>query len=386
MAEDLQVQFVKGNASMQDELIDFINYVFHLNGTDNDFYRSLPKLYKKEYHPCEANYITLENGRIVAAVGSYPGESTVGDTPLSFYGIGNVAVNPYCRSKGYMKKLMNMAVEDMFAREVDFSVLSGRRNRYAYFSYEMAGSKYCLWLDQANVKHANITMDGDYQFKQVKEEDTEVLREIDELQSKQPLRYYRASEKLLDILRSWQATVYSIYDAGSFAGYLVRYDKSVKEILLTQPVRIKEIVIAFASTEMKDGVTFELPEFQREYIDSIAELAENVTIQTVENFTVFNYKKVIEAYLKLKAVYEVLEDGKVTLLIHGKKKEEQLYIEVKNNTVTVADTRLTPDYEYSHLEAMSVLFQNYSPLRNQLPRNLKTWFPLPFYIYPADMV
>ena len=33
----------RGNISMQDEYMDFINYVFGFNGRDRDFYKLLPK-------------------------------------------------------------------------------------------------------------------------------------------------------------------------------------------------------------------------------------------------------------------------------------------------------------------------------------------------------
>ena len=39
----------------------------------------------------------------------------------------DAAVHPYERSKGYMKKLMHMAVDDMIRKQIDYSFLSGIR-------------------------------------------------------------------------------------------------------------------------------------------------------------------------------------------------------------------------------------------------------------------
>jgi predicted N-acetyltransferase YhbS len=385
---EVKVEFLKGNDAMQDEFIDFVNYVFHMNGKDNDFYRVLPKLYKKECHPCESNYVTLENGRIVAAVGSFPGQLSVCGTTLSYYGVGNVAVNPYSRSKGYMKKLMNMAVEDMLQEDVDFTLLTGRRNRYSYFSYEIAGRKYCLWMDESNVKHSKYAEGSKgYEFRKVSEQDSEILGRISELQEKQPFHYIRSREKTYDILMTWQPVIYAIFEHEVFTGYLVLYDNNtVKEILLEQPLKIREAVAAFVTKEKKEGVTFELPEFQRNYIDALTELSENVSIQVGENFSVFHYDKVIEAFLKLKSLTDPLADGEVTLLIHGKRADERIHIKVEGGQISVTQTEESADYEFNHTEAMEFLFHSYSTLRNQAAQHIQTWFPLSIYIYPADLV
>ena len=60
-----------------EELIDFLNYVFGMNGADSGFYRLLPKLYKPENRPEDYNYVVLEGGKLRAAVGAYPIELEV---------------------------------------------------------------------------------------------------------------------------------------------------------------------------------------------------------------------------------------------------------------------------------------------------------------------
>ena len=122
-----------------EELIDFLNYVFGMNGADSGFYRLLPKLYKPENRPEDYNYVVLEDGKLRAAVGAYPIELEVAGHVLRGAGIGNVAVHPFHRRKGYMKDAMGQAMEAILQSGADFAALGGQRQRYSYFGFEPAG-------------------------------------------------------------------------------------------------------------------------------------------------------------------------------------------------------------------------------------------------------
>lgn len=143
----------RGNTELFDDYMDFLNYVFGFDGRENDFKKLLPKLYKKEYDPASKSYLVMENQKIKAAVGVYENEISVCGMKLHGAGVGNVAVHPYESSKGYMKKLMHMAVEDMKKAKIDYTVLGGQRQRYNYFSYENAGVGYRFRITEANMRH-----------------------------------------------------------------------------------------------------------------------------------------------------------------------------------------------------------------------------------------
>jgi hypothetical protein len=114
--------------------------------------------------------------------------------------------------------------------------------------------------------------------------------------------------------------------------------------------------------------------------------AESITMKNSDNFTVFHYDRVIEAFLRLKSQTGKLADGEAVLFIHGRKREERLLISVKDNQICVTPSDRETVYEYSHLEAMSLLFGNYSALRSKLPFEVQSWLPLPIYLFPADGV
>ena len=139
MSEEKNMYYGRGTAEMFDDYLDFINYVFGFNGDSSDFKKLLPKLYKYEYEPAVNSFVALEDGKFRAAVGAFDHDMSVCGTRIKTRGIGNVAVHPYFRGCGYMKKLMNMALDDMIEEGIDLSVLGGRRQRYHYFSYDKLG-------------------------------------------------------------------------------------------------------------------------------------------------------------------------------------------------------------------------------------------------------
>lgn len=102
--ENTNVKCQKGSVEQYEDFLDFINYVFGFNGSENDFVKLLPKLYRKEKNPACKNYIITENKKIRAAVGAFDSKISVCGNTLKCRGIGNVAVHPYHRSKVSLKK------------------------------------------------------------------------------------------------------------------------------------------------------------------------------------------------------------------------------------------------------------------------------------------
>jgi len=127
------VQFEIAKLEDYEEIIVFADLIFSHAYAPHNFLTLLPKLYKREYFMEGIHYIVRESGVIKAVVGAYPldMEFTSGP-PVPGRGIGMVSVHPHSRSKGYMKALMNMAMEDMKKDGMVFSGLLGQRQRYEY--------------------------------------------------------------------------------------------------------------------------------------------------------------------------------------------------------------------------------------------------------------
>ncbi len=386
--ENKEVKHIKGDISMQDDYMDFINYVFGFNGSIQDFYKLLPKLYKPEYDPCASSYVTFEGDKIKAAVGSFDMELVVCGEAVKCRGIGNVAVHPFSRSKGYMKKLMELAIEDMIADGVELSVLGGRRQRYNYFSYEKCGPSYSFTVNADNMRHIfGKEREHRFEIRRLEPNDTASLSAIAKLSDDSPCHAVRDGSKLFDILTSWRAVPLVAFDRnGNFAGYAIANKKdSISEIRPVNEADLADMITCIYDMMAQPSITVTLPPFRAESVETLLSICEGYHGGINEMYSVLNYKKVCDSFLRLKATYEALPDGELVLDINGRAGREKLLFSVKNGVPSVTDTDRDADFTLTHLEAMSVIFGGLAR-RRELPAFARIWFPLPIWVYNADMV
>lgn len=387
---DNDIYIGKGSEKYYDEYMDFINYVFGFNGNTSDFKKLLPKLYKPEDKPVENSYVVLEDGKIKAAVGAYDIKYKAFDDILDVRGIGNVAVHPYSRSKGYMKALMNAAAADMIADGVDMSVLGGRRQRYNYFGYDKLGATYAFSLVDDNIRHSfGRERVSKFEYKKLSADDTETLTHIEALICAQPYAPIRPIEKLYDTLVSWKKTVYAAFDCdGRFVGYCVYGDKSTDEVLVYNDDDIVDFIVGLYDHIGCSGIVVRLPAWKTSYIGKLCRLCESYTVEMNKSFSIFNYEKILRLFLRLKSTYTSLPAGELCALIHGVARDERLLIGVNNGEISVESASLDRkvDIELSHLDAMNFFFDTVNTQRNSMPCFVGAWFPLPIWIYSADNV
>ena len=183
----------KGYPSNED-YIDFINYVFGMNGTPSASFPSLlPKLYSAKRETDKVTYFALDNERIVGTVLSYPLTFHIGDKTLTAHGIGSVATHPRHRGEGFMKDLMKQAINDMVKDGIDFSVLGGRRHRYAHFGFEKCDGMMYFSITPKTVSYVNPNREG-ITMRTVKEDDTALLDSLYEKMHQRPLSSYPLAE------------------------------------------------------------------------------------------------------------------------------------------------------------------------------------------------
>lgn len=92
--------------------------------------------------------IIVEDGRIVSHVAAIPQTLSIGAGTIECWGIGGVATDRRYRGNGYMSQLLEFWFDRMEEQEVPLSDLSGNRQRYGHFGYEMSGAEYQYGLDE----------------------------------------------------------------------------------------------------------------------------------------------------------------------------------------------------------------------------------------------
>ena len=387
MSEEKNMYYGRGTAEMFDDYLDFINYVFGFNGDSSDFKKLLPKLYKYEYEPAVNSFVALEDGKFRAAVGAFDHDMSVCGTRIKTRGIGNVAVHPYFRGSGYMKKLMNMALDDMIEEGIDLSVLGGRRQRYNYFSYDKLGSNVSMSFNADNFRHVfGKDRKHEISFSCLKSSDTELIDEIKTLSESKPYYAIRNTEKYFEILSSWHQKAYVAFIGSEFLGYAVVKNNDVTEFLVNDETQLREFISALFDHLGTSSIHVYVPAFLPAYVDALIGICEGYSLDTNKFFSVLNYKKVVTAFMELKSTYTDLPDGSIDLDIEGRARHERIKVCVCSGTISVEYTEEDPGLVLSHLEAMNLIFAPLSVKRIQLPDFAKIWFPLPIYVYSSDAV
>lgn len=354
---------------------------------EKGFITLLPKLYREHLRPQDQNYVVLEDGEPVAAVGAYNHEIRVCGRVLPCRGIGNVAVHPNHRSKGYMKLAMDAAMRGMIEDGIAISTLGGRRQRYLYFGYDKTGPVYHYSISRENMRHALGGMEAPFTLKEITDPQDGVIEKIIALNDALPFAPVRPREQYLDIANSWKARLLAAFDGERFVGYLVLKDTRVTEIEVADKADFLSLIRSVYAFLGENYTVFLLPQ-QIDYRLALTPIAEGMTVNTAMQFNVLNYRAVAEAFLELKLTYEKLPDSEIALLIHGYARDERIRISVKGGkaSVEVLDESVPVDYELSHQDALSFLFSPISPLRECASSAAKLLFPLPIFMRHADEV
>lgn len=365
-----------------DDLMDFLNYVFGFNGHNEDFKKMLPKLYDPEFDPCHANYVVTENGKLKAAIGAFDSVLSVGGEKLTCRGIGNVAVHPYSRSKGYMIDCMTMALSDMIRDGVDYSILGGQRQRYGYFGFDSVAPEYHVRITGTNLRHVFRDVPfTELDIRDVCRDEDELIDKISALHDTRPEHTVRPRESFYKVARSWCHPLRAIFKDGEFIGYFVN---ELQELTLVNRADFNDVIRNYIRSY--GDVRMSIPAWDVETLEAAMAICEHSDIGTCDMFNIFNYKKVIGALLKFKTTYDTLADGTLTLFIHGYAGDCKLKLTVSQNVASVEDYDGDCDFELGHMEAMQFLCGLHSPYTRKLNPAIRSWFPLPLYVENADHV
>jgi predicted N-acetyltransferase YhbS len=387
-----EAQIEKAKPEDFDDVIDFAEFVFSHARASTDFTSILPKLYKREYFMEAVHYLAREEGRIKAVVGAYPLKIEFsGGISIPGRGIGMVSVHPRSRSKGFMTSLMTAALEDMKNEGAVFSCLGGRRQRYEYFGFSPAGIYYSFSVNEHNITHTlGKEWKSSLKLKIINAGDKNILTCIMELHKAKIARYFRREDRFFDILSSWNSVVFAVMDGDSFEGYFICKPglRDVEEINMKDPLRMCEAIGLLLryrrELNNKDAVQIAAGPHEIEKIAALSVFAEHFRVSEAYQYCVFDFKRFVDPFLKIRAKQRILAEGSLALKIEGAGTYELSY---QGGKAEINDTINPPALTLDPLEAVRFFFSPFSDAMIPKIREsvfLQSLLPLPLFFESAD--
>ena len=368
-------------------ILNFINMVFSMSHCPHDFRQLLPKLYEKGQEEKSIHYLALENEEIKACVCVLPITLCCENKTITCATVGSVSVHPYSRGKGYMRKLMHIAIEDMKKSNISMSTLSGLRNRYQYYGYEKGGFvfQYCFTPD--NFRHCREKFPKrKITLCQIQDTENPLLTEIQAIQENQILFAKKNPSDFLAIMKSWNAKLYSILENQMCKGYVALQGNQILEMRLTDKA------LLFASLEecLKESGSKELflriLPYDTYLLKECTQLFESFTIALDDNYMIFDYPKVLDFFLNVKSKYTSLNSGSWDFTIKG---HGTFQIQVDNGVPSVTQLKDLEGKSFVNFSSFESILALFAPncgmglLETKLPENCN-WFPLPLALSPFD--
>lgn len=303
--------------SDREELIDFINMVFSQDSEPHDFKTLLTKAYSDEVDTVSCHYLVKENGKIRAAVGVFPTEMKASSKTLKIGHIGSVSVHGYSRGKGYMKALMNRAVEDYKKKGYDALVLGGLKNRYQYFGFQPTETVLHYTFIKENIRHGLKEVDSTaIHFKKVTSSEDPCIRNIRRLHETQPAYFDRGDDaSFCRFLQSWRSEIFAICKDDKFIGYCsTTADGSCfREFLMDDMSDFPAVLKAWFTYKNISRLSVSCAVYETEKNEIFGRHCEGYSIGTGHSWNILNFANVAEAFMEVKNSYEPLESGKLTL-------------------------------------------------------------------------
>lgn len=370
-----------------EEILAKSNIIFGGEGNTDYFQGYHPKLYVARNSASEHLVVDGDEG-IEGILGVFPAKLKILDTVLSVDGFGTMGVVKEGRGKGHMKELMNTAVAASKAR-ADIAFLGGRRQRYEYFGFTPSGVALSFSFNRDNAKHGiDLSEVDDISFELLEESDGEALAAIKALFEKRPAHALRDDKLLFATLHTCRSQVYKVLRCGEFFGYIAcgGENRVINEIELCENNDIALVLAAYLKHFELRGVSVSaIFMFEREKVCALEAVAENFSMVCCENFQIYNFKKVTDALIRLKATYARMLDARTVLDIEGYGK---LCIEMKDGTGKAYLTEEDADISLSAIAATRLLFGlpsqvlDYPGISPELLANL----PLPLFYSRPDFV
>jgi hypothetical protein len=220
--------------------------------------------------------------------------------------------------------------------------------------------------------------------------EAEPLAAAQALHDRQPLHARRRAEDFHLLCRAWHNKPYAALDgAGRIAGYLVATGAgdTLVELVAGNDDDAVAMVREWTQTRGEAMLSVEAPALPGGWGQRLTERAESVAIRHSGNWQIFDWARVIGAFLQLRHSLAPLADGRVVVGVAG---GGAFRLEVAGERAVCAPTSDPPDVQTDAARLTRLLFGPLPPhLVMPLPsagRLLSAWCPLPLHLPRQDTV
>lgn len=356
------------------ELLDFINYVFSMDGPPTDFLELHPRVFSRPGFS-KHTVVAREDGRIKGAVSFVTGTLQLGSQQLAYGFIGNVSTHPYCRGQGHMKALMPMALDTLKARGCDVVLLGGQRQRYQHFGFEDIGFKLSLGFTPNSLRHSLGLVKADsFRFVPLDKENQAGLDAAYALHQNASLRCLRSREDFPLLLRTWKAQPFLAYQGQQLLGYFCLQDNLITEIGLHTDAKLPHMLAALVSQRGMSRLVLRLQPDQLGSQPALFAAADSWQMKPLFMAKVLNWQHFLAALLGYKAEKQMLENGEIEFEVQG---AGCFHIAVAQGSIQVLPAAGPGDLSLDAQAAVRCLTH---PLTKQMHPGqlLDNWLPLPF--------
>ena len=338
-----------------------------------DFRERMPKIYAANKDYSDIHFVLLNEGKMKAIAGNLINKLVLNEKEYPYSIIGTVSTLPEESNKGYMALLMKEIEKEDLQKDIVFSMLTGKRQRYNRYGYERSGQRILYVIDKHYYKHNPV--DGSLTIRPYQEEDLDTIFSL--YMNNQPIVNRKKESFILD-LRISNSFIYTILKEGTIIGYFAIGDKleCIHELTLnnmeTLPLVMKEILSLLEKEEIEVLVN----PLNIELSNSLELFCESKRVEEEIMWKVYKWIPFIEMCLELnknnKKFINTKEIYKVDDLV--------IEIAIEDNQFRVEESNKEPTREFSSLEFTRFVIGNTTQYKN-----ISLIFPLALDFNEADL-
>ncbi len=354
------------------------------------FEDGLPKMWVDDDAHMSRHIVVFEDGVMAGAVGIYPYDVRIGTKTLRFATVGNIGVLKEYRGRGYMKLLMDAAMDALVRQQIDVSRLGGLRTRYERYGYEMCGTNYVIRLSERNAAEA-YPDNTDITFCPIAADDTDTLAFVRQIYNTSAIACDRGDDRdLFCTLCAWKNKPYLACKNGTPIGYLCASPDgaSVAEHGAANAALHTEMLCTWVRNIAAYEIRAELYPWDIPLCRSLMAICETFSAVPATQCKILSWDRFADALLSLKVPETPMIHGRVSLGIEG---FGTLCMEVDASGARACRRDCPADSTLDPLHATRMLFgmmppELCAPLSAQNLHLLSAWLPLPFSWNGQDRV